>query len=371
MPIDATARDDQHTLIVTGASSGIGRELTRIAAARGYAVLAVARRGERLVELAAEITKNGGRCEPLVLDVTAADAPQRIVERAQSAFGRIDVVVNNAGAATPGFLLEQRDADIEGQWQLHVAAPLRIARAALGAVRASHGGFVFIGSGLARVPTPGYGAYCAAKAAVRAAAVQLRRELHRDGIFVTYVDPGAVATEFQAASGMEGVSPMHVPVEGVARRILHGIERRASRVNAVPWQTAATVLAEWLPSLTDIALRRIPAPVVPVAPEVPAVHVARPSEQAPPAAQASGDGFERALEAVARRMERVKLSPTFLRSALVPGATLDLHDLALRWAGMPNKNERAVLHDALVALMEAGYLESTGEETWIVLHAAE
>ena len=91
--------------------------------------------------------------------MTARDAPARIVEAALAAFGGIDVVVNNAGAARPGALLEQSDAAIDAQWQLHVAAPLRIARAALPHVQASRGGFVFLGSGLARVPAPGYGAY--------------------------------------------------------------------------------------------------------------------------------------------------------------------------------------------------------------------
>ena len=70
-------------------------------------------------------------------------------------------------------------------------------------------------------------------------------------------------------------------------------------------------------------------------------------------------------------MERVKLSPAFLREALVPGATLELNELAMRWAGMPNKNERAALHEALDALESAGYLERLEEETWKVLRAAD
>ncbi|MBV9333611.1 MAG: hypothetical protein JO146_06360 [Candidatus Eremiobacteraeota bacterium] len=83
------------------------------------------------------------------------------------------------------------------------------------------------------------------------------------------------------------------------------------------------------------------------------------------------DDFERALEPVVRRMERVKLPASFLREALVPGATLKLGALAMRWAGMPNKNERAVLREALDALANAGYLEHLEEETWRVVRAAE
>ena len=70
-------------------------------------------------------------------------------------------------------------------------------------------------------------------------------------------------------------------------------------------------------------------------------------------------------------MERVKLSQTFLREMLAPDSTIELHDVAMRWAGMPNKNERAAMREVLDALAAAGYLEATGEETWIVLRAAE
>jgi hypothetical protein len=81
--------------------------------------------------------------------------------------------------------------------------------------------------------------------------------------------------------------------------------------------------------------------------------------------------FDAALEPVARRMERVKLPPEFLRQALVPQAALKLNALAMRWAGMPNKNERAVLREALDALTAAGYLELLEEDTWRVVRAAE
>jgi short-subunit dehydrogenase len=238
------------SIVVTGASSGIGAALARRAAASGWSVLAVARRADRL-ELLARATG----CETLVADVLAPETPQTILERALHAFGRIDVVVNNAGVAHASTLLGESDAQIERQWQLHVAAPLRIARAALPHVEKVRGGLVFFGSGLARVPAPNYGAYAPAKAAIRAAAIQLRRELHARGVFVTYVDPGVVVTEFSRASGLEEHPKwFHAKPDRVAASILRGIERRASRVNAVPWQTATVVFAEWLPGFTDRAM---------------------------------------------------------------------------------------------------------------------
>ncbi len=353
------------SIIVTGASSGIGAALCRLASARGWSVLAVARRADRLEALAQETG-----CTTLAIDVTSRDAPRAIVRSALDAFGTIDVVVNAAGAANPGNLLEQSDAEIERQWQMHVAAPLRIARAALPHVQSAKGGFVFIGSGLARVPAPAYGAYAPAKAAVRAAATQLRRELRAQGVFVTYVDPGVVDTEFSVASGMvPQPARWHATPDHVARRILAGIERRAARVNAVAWQTAFTVLGEWFPALADATMANLVTPPAP-ATSAPAPLVYDEPAAAQATMETNGDAFERALEPVRRRMERVKLPESFVRTLLEPGATIVLHDAAMRWAGMPNKNERAVMHDVFDALTEAGFLERIEEEQWKVLRVS-
>lgn len=355
------------SIVVTGASSGIGAALARRAASAGWGVLLVARRVVRLEAVVTEIRARGGRCEALIVDVTSKDAPQAIVDRALRAFDRIDVVVNNAGAAHASMLLDETDAQIERQWQVHVAAPLRIARAALWYVERSRGGFVFFGSGLARVPAPGYGAYAPAKAAIRAAATQLRRELRGRGVFVTYVDPGVVDTEFSRASGMEErPASWHGKPDGVAAAILRGIERRAARVNVSPWQTAGTVIGEWFPSLADAAMASL---VTPAAAPAEATAPSPPETQAEPSAQASD--FERAIDPVRRRMERVKLPEPFVRELLVPDTTIELHDAAMRWAGMPNKNERAAMLEVLEALAVAGFIQTDGDERWRVLRAAD
>lgn len=352
--------DSTRSIVITGASSGIGAALAQRCLDRGWHVLAVARRADRLARFAAH-----DRGAALAIDVTAADAPARIVAEATRRFGRMDVVVNNAGAAHPGALLEQSDAQINAQWQLHVAAPLRIARAALPQLRASHGGFVFLGSGLARVPAPGYGAYAPAKAAIRAAAIQLRRELRADGIFVTYVDPGVVDTEFSQASGMEPKpASWHAKPDAVAAAILRGIERRASRVNAVGWQTAGTVFGEWFPFIADAAMAKL---VTPPAADLVCDEPAQPE----PTIEVADNDFESIIDPVRRRMERVKLPESFVRSLLLPGETIELNEAAMRWAGMPNKNERAALHEVLDALAQGGYLEAESEDRWKVLRAPQ
>jgi short-subunit dehydrogenase len=358
-------------MIVTGASSGIGRELALAAARKGYAIVLCARRADRLDAVAQTIRAAGGTCASVVADVCNLSTPQRLIEAAHD-FGRIDVIANVAGMGAPGTLLEQTDEAIELQWQVHVAAPLRIARAALPALIATHGQLLFIGSGLARVPAPGFGAYAPAKAAIRAAAQQLRRELHGNGVSVMYVDPGAVDTEFSQAAGMDrNASKGMLAKPGiVAQRILHGVMRRAARVNAVPWQTAGVVLGEWFPGLADAAMRRIVDSPTPASPkgEPPLVTPSVVSEAN--AVEGPAPTLAEALEPVARRMERVKLTQQFVADLLTPGATLALTDVAMRWAGMPNKNERAAMHEVFTALADAGFIESVADETWRVTRAA-
>src|SRR5579883_2719228 len=94
---DASSAHSSRTMIVTGASSGIGYELSLAAAQRGWNVVAVGRRAERLAVLVQRIAALGGQCEAVAVDVTAKEAPRRIVDAAKRRFGRIDVIVHNAG----------------------------------------------------------------------------------------------------------------------------------------------------------------------------------------------------------------------------------------------------------------------------------
>jgi hypothetical protein len=229
-----------------------------------------------------------------------------------------------------------------------------------------------LGSGVARVPVGALGAYPPAKAAIRSATSILRRELKHQDITVTYVDPGAVDTPFMRRAGMPGApANLLTSPEAVARKILLAIGTRPRVVNAVPWQTTAVALAELFPLVTDLVLERSPALVGGGDPPA----LAAPSEEpiaieAPPRPP-KAETFDGALEPLRRRMEKLKLSESFVRGLLVPDTTLDLGDVAMRWAGMPNKNERAVTEEVLDALADAGYLERTPELTYRVRRTAD
>ncbi len=427
-------------MIVTGASSGIGRALAERAARAAYGVLAVGRRADRLDELVRNAAAHGGVVVPLALDLREPGAPERIVAAAVERFGRIDVLVNNAGGASAGSLTLQSDGALREQFETHVFVPLALLREALDPLRASRGHVFFIGSGVARVPVSGLGAYPSAKAAVRSLSRTVRNELRSEGIAVTYVDPGAVDTEFMARAGM-APAPRSILVSAheVARKIFNAIGTDRRVVNAVPWQTAFVALAEHFPQLTDSLLARAPqlvggaalparppslaplpgiplesaappipaqSPQPPAPPESPASvppeaagtpeppdepplpqapgappEPAEPAEPPPPEGEAFARGraalapprsaLEVALALHAARMRKLNLTLDFVVSLLVPGAELELGEVAMRWAGMPNKNERAVTLDVLNALADARFLAREGTHRYRVLHPAE
>jgi short-subunit dehydrogenase len=359
---------DSRVLVVTGAGAGIGFATALQATREGFAVLAVSKDAHELDALAARISSQGGACVTLPLDVTAPEAPQRIVQTARESFGRIDVLIHNAGSVTSGALLDQSDEQIDGQWRLHVGAPLRITRASLPLLQSAQGQVMFVGSGLARVPVPYYGAYCAAKAAVRAMATQLRRELRGTGIAVTFIDPGSVRTNFGKKAGIQNFDPEWTSVDAafVARRIVRAVRTRQPVLRAVPLHAFVAMLGEWFPHFTDGALAKRARTTIAPAPQP----QPQPPPAPPPAPAPPQSDFERALEPVSRRLERVKLPQSFLVELLRPGEEVHLTDAAMRWAGMPNKNERAALAEALDALTAGGFLEKTGDETWHVLRQA-
>ncbi|BDE05216.1 hypothetical protein WPS_04920 [Vulcanimicrobium alpinum] len=358
-------------IVITGASSGIGRALALRAARAGYDVVGIGRNRIALDALAERVRSEGGRIAVEALDVADPANAKRVVDLAHRAFGSIDVLVNNAGHVAVGALVEQSDDALRAQFGTHAIGPIALVREALPLLRASRGQVFLVGSGVARVPVHGLGAYAPSKAATRSIAAILRRELKTDGIAVTYVDPGVVDTAFMSRAGMPGApAAIMATPETVARKILLAVARRPRVLNAVPWQTAFVGLAEFFPHVTDFVLERNPTLVGTQSSPEPALAASAAPVALPPApdeAEASlhtpaeAGSFDAAIEPVRRRMERVRLSEPFVRGLLQPDAFLEPDEVALRWAGMPNKNERAATVEVLDALHAAGFLARDGE----------
>lgn len=184
--------------LVTGASSGIG-EVTAIALAEeGARVAVTARRRDRLEKLAVRLTSLGA--EPLVLEADLLDETQaqRVVHETEAHFGRLDVLVNNAGVM---YLEPVAEADL-GRWrqmlELNVLSLIASTQAALAGMTArGDGHIVNIASTAGRIANPNAAAYSATKFGVVAFSEALRREVYRHGIRVSVIEPGVVQTELR------------------------------------------------------------------------------------------------------------------------------------------------------------------------------
>lgn len=182
--------------IVTGASSGLGRALARELARRGHVVLAVARRVERLTELARAHEGGGGRIQPLALDVTAPDAADRVHEEARR-LGEIGWLVNNAGSSTFGRLEAARVEEQRALVRLNCEALVTLTTRMLpDLVRAGRGIVLQVASSAGLQPTPGWAVYGATKSFVISLAEAMSEELRGSGVSVTALCPGPIATEF-------------------------------------------------------------------------------------------------------------------------------------------------------------------------------
>jgi len=207
--------------VVTGASRGIGLETARLLCAEGASVLLVARNEERLVaaseEAAAAGAGAGGQAAPLVLDVTAEDAGERMLAEAGERFGALDVLVNNAGTARWRDLDEAPDEDWRAQYELSVMAPLRAMRAATPAMAGrGWGRVVNVCSTAGKRPSASMPEYSVAKAAELSLSRLFADRHARSGVLVNAICPGPVASEMWMDEG--GLLDQSQRLSGAASR---------------------------------------------------------------------------------------------------------------------------------------------------------
>ncbi len=182
--------------IVTGASSGIGRELARQLAQAGVDLVLVARRRERLDALAAELASTGRRVECVAGDVTDPDVRQRCLQTADAALGGLDLLVNNAGVSRAGRFVEADPDALRRIMEVNFFAPVEWIRAALPLLRQSGRGLVVnVGSILGHRALPRRSEYCASKFALRGMSEALRAELAAEGVGLIVVSPGTTESE--------------------------------------------------------------------------------------------------------------------------------------------------------------------------------
>ncbi|WP_444924086.1 SDR family oxidoreductase [Microbulbifer sp. DLAB2-AF] len=236
--------------LITGCSSGIGRELALALHRRGTIVIATARRPESLQELA----DLGIATE--ALDVNSQADINRVLHALKAAYGRLDILINNAGYGQMGPLMELDTRSLENQFRTNVFAPLALARASVPLMRSCKSAVICnIGSVSGVLATPFSGAYCASKAALHTLSEVLRLELKPFGIRVMTVQPGAIASEFgrHAEVSLRGL----LPPDSMYKR-----QEEVVRARAQESQQNATLASSLARKLVRELLRKRPRTLV-------------------------------------------------------------------------------------------------------------
>lgn len=187
----------QPVAIVTGASSGLGDAIARRLAAGGFRIVAVARRQDRLESLARELAPVT-ETRVCAVDVTAGDAPERAVDLATSAFGRLDCLVNNAGSGKWASVTETSDAMLDEVIDVSLKAPFRFCRAAL-RVMGRGSSIINVGSTFGLLGGLDGGIYCAVKAGLVGLTQTVAVQYGPRGIRCNLVAPGVIKTDMTRA----------------------------------------------------------------------------------------------------------------------------------------------------------------------------
>lgn len=230
---DMTQNIEGKVVVITGASSGLGAAAARLLADQGATVVLGARRTDRIRALASTITKKGGKALAVETDVTDKDQVRKLVERAVETFGRIDVMLNNAGIMPLSPLDRYKIDEWDRMIDVNVKGVLYGIAAALPHMQKQRSGHIInvasvAGHGLFPTGT----VYCATKFAVRAISEGLRQEVKPYDIRTTIISPGAVATELLETISEQDVlaatrkaTTIAIPADSFARMVAFAINQ--------------------------------------------------------------------------------------------------------------------------------------------------
>jgi len=248
------------TAIITGATSGIGRETAREFAGAGSKVVVAGRREDRLQELVKEIEANGGQALAVPTDVADQVQVDSLIEKTVERFGRLDVLVNNAGVAIASRFDETPLDDFRRLMDVNFWGAVYVCRAAIPQMRKQRGGVILnVSSIFGKRGMPFETAYCASKFALAGFSEALRAELMSENIDVCTIFPGAVETEiFDAAANSTGLEVStylpKFPAKQMAKLIVQTARFPRAEVVAALDAQAINVAKTLAPALVDFAL---------------------------------------------------------------------------------------------------------------------
>lgn len=221
---------------ITGASRGFGRVWAEAALKRGDRVAATARSLESIADFK---KRYGENVLTLELDVTNAEQAKSAVQQAHAHFGRLDVVLNNAGYSLVGMIEEAEADEVRAMYETNIFGTLSVIKAALPLLRSQGGGHIVgVSSTLGHVTMPLIGYYCSSKWAFEAIHESLALEVKGWGINVSIIEPGAYATEFGSAQSLKLAAGLDI-YNGLRDEVMGGI---ATLEKGDPEATAEAVL---------------------------------------------------------------------------------------------------------------------------------
>ncbi len=256
-------RFDGKTVLVTGASSGIGRETALAFANAGANVVLVARRAAELAKVAAQARATGAKALTVATDVTRPAAVAACFRKAVQRFGQVDIVVNNAGVMLPAKVVDIDPADLQRMLEVNLVGALHVMQAAVKQMRAQPGGghIVNVASLAGRRGFSPLGGYCATKFALVGLTETLRTELLGENVGVSLVLPGVIDTPMAEAAAVdpatEGFWPksLNMPTSWVVWAIFAAVRLKLAEVAVPPGGALLEKLASLTPGATDRLVR--------------------------------------------------------------------------------------------------------------------
>jgi len=245
-------------VLITGASSGFGRDAAHLFAAEGAKVILTARRLDRLQALAQEIQNNGGEALAVPVDVTQRAEINLMVRTVMEFYGRVDILFNNAGFGSIDFFEDlDPERDIETQIQVNLTGLILVTHALLPQMIAHRGGHIInMASISAWIPAPTYTVYASAKAGVRAFSNALRREVAKHNIKVSAIYPAPSKTEFSWSNTRKHRKPgwfkyLFIPPHKVAQRVVELAEKPRRSVTMPAWFAMVGFFDLVMPGIVD------------------------------------------------------------------------------------------------------------------------
>lgn len=255
-------------ILITGASAGIGRACAMEFARAGATVVAAARSLEKLQALATEIGED--RVMPIEMDVTTAEDRTRALAAVKERFGRLDVLVNNAGWASFSTFWSMPDEHVQRMLALNLLAPIVLTRMVLPEmIERGSGQIVNIASVVGFQAIPRMTTYSATKAALVSISTGLRMELARTGVDVILVAPGSTRTDFFETAGQvdakaERLASTLYPAERVARTVVRACRRQKSETILTAGGIAISYVRRFSRRLADCIMRQVAKSAMPL-----------------------------------------------------------------------------------------------------------